>query len=42
MSTRQLIQFVLLLVAVGAWISYAEHPSARNLKRAIADTLPLA
>jgi len=38
-STRQLFQFVLLLIAVGAWINFAEHPTARNLKRAIRESL---
>ena len=32
---------VLVMVAVGAWINYAEHPTAKNLKRAIIDTLEL-
>jgi hypothetical protein len=39
MSSRQIWQAVLLLIAVGAWINYAEHPTARNLRRAIIDTL---
>ena len=33
--------YVLLLIAVGAWINYAEHPTAKNLKRAVLDTLEL-
>jgi hypothetical protein len=41
MSLRQLLQFLLLLIAVGAWITYVEHPNQRNLKRAIRDTLAL-
>lgn len=41
MSSRQVWQFVLFVIAVGAWINYAEHPTARNLKRAIRDTLAL-
>jgi hypothetical protein len=32
---------VLVLVAISAWINYAEHPSARHLKRAVIDTLEL-
>jgi len=32
---------LLVLIAVGAWINYAEHPTARNLKRALIDTLEL-
>jgi hypothetical protein len=39
MSEKQLIQFALLLIAAGAWVTYAEHPTARNLRRAIQDTL---
>ncbi len=28
----------LLLIAAGAWLMYAEHPTARNLRRAISDS----
>ena len=41
MSTKQLLQFVLLLVAAGAWIAYAEHPTAKTLKRAVITTLEI-
>jgi hypothetical protein len=30
-----------LLVASAAWIAYAEHPTAQNLRTAIIDTLNL-
>jgi len=36
------IQALLLLaLAAAAWIRYADHPTARNLRVAIADTLSL-
>jgi hypothetical protein len=41
MNAKQLWQAALFLIAVSAWINYAEHPTARNLRRAIVDTLSL-
>lgn len=32
---------LLLALAVAAWVRYAEHPTAHNLRTAIADTLSL-
>lgn len=31
----------MLILALAAWIKFAEHPTARNLRRAIGDTLSL-
>jgi hypothetical protein len=31
----------LLLIAASAWVAFAEHPTARRLRIAIADTLGL-
>jgi hypothetical protein len=30
-----------LLLTVSAWAAFAEHPSARNLRRAVIDSLEL-
>jgi hypothetical protein len=38
-NERQMFQALLAVIAVGAWINYAEHPTARNLRKAIRDTL---
>lgn len=38
---RELWALVALLLVAGAWISFAEHPTARRLRIAIADTLSL-
>lgn len=39
---RMKLQHVLVgVVAVAAWVAWAQHPTARNLRTAIADTLPL-
>lgn len=32
---------LLLALAAMAWVRYADHPTARNLRTAIADTLSL-
>jgi hypothetical protein len=38
---RELWALFALMLAVGAWISFAEHPTARRLRVAILDTLSL-
>jgi hypothetical protein len=38
---RELWALFALLLAAGAWISFAEHPTARRLRIAIGDTLGL-
>ena len=40
-SNKQILFWVGVIVTAAAWINYAEHPTARNLKRAIIDTLEL-
>jgi hypothetical protein len=40
-NTNQVIGAALVLIALAAWINYAEHPTARNLRRAVIDTLEL-
>jgi hypothetical protein len=38
----QRVEFWLLVLLAGlAWIRFADHPTARNLRAAIADTLGL-
>jgi hypothetical protein len=32
---------VMALIAIGAWVGFAEHPSASNARTAIIDTLSL-
>jgi hypothetical protein len=32
---------VVITVAALAWIAFAEHPTAANLRRALSDTVPL-
>jgi hypothetical protein len=39
--TSDLIVMIGIAVAAAAWIGFAEHPMARNLRRAIIDTLEL-
>lgn len=41
MNTRNLVLALFVALAASAWAAYAEHPTARNLRRAISDTLPL-
>lgn len=38
---KELLWLAAVLTAAGAWIAYAEHPTARNLRVAIIDTLGL-
>ena len=38
---NELTALLLLALAAAAWVRYAEHPTARNLRVAIADTLGL-
>jgi hypothetical protein len=38
-SVKELYQVIFLLIAIGAWIGFAEHPTAQNLRKAIRDTL---
>jgi hypothetical protein len=38
---KELEMLLLAAVAAGAWITFAEHPTARNLRAAIIDTLDL-
>ncbi len=30
-----------IIVTAGAWVAFADHPTARNLRRAIIDSLAL-
>lgn len=39
--SEQDIFWLLAAIAAAAWIRFAEHPTARNLRAAIADTLDL-
>lgn len=39
---KQIPLILLAAIAGLAWLRFAEHPSAKNLRTAIADTLPLA
>lgn len=41
MSTNQVIFVAMVVMAAAAWVSFAEHPTARNLRVAIAHTLRL-
>ncbi len=41
MSQARLVFVITISLAALAWLSYAEHPTAKNLRSAIADTLPL-
>ena len=38
---KELEMLLLTAIAAGAWITFAEHPTARNLRAAIIDTLDL-
>lgn len=40
-TLRELWWLFALLLATSAWISFAEHPTARRLRIAIGDTLSL-
>jgi hypothetical protein len=35
------VAFILCCLAAAAWVRFADHPTARNLRAAIADTLAL-
>ena len=37
--TKQMVFYLGIALTAAAWISFAEHPTARNLRTAIADTL---
>ena len=41
MNTGNLWRMLLVVVCVSAWVGVAKHPTARNLRAAVADTLPL-
>jgi hypothetical protein len=41
MSDENVVWWVMAAVAAAAWVRVAEHPTARNLRKAIADTLGL-
>ena len=41
MTSAQLRMLLLCGLAAAAWVTFAEHPTAKNLRTAIADTLPL-
>jgi hypothetical protein len=41
MSDQEILWWVAAAIAAGAWVRFAEHPTARNLRAAIADTLGL-
>src|SRR5262249_23543806 len=40
-SKNQILFWIGVAVTAAAWINFAEHPTVRNLKRAIIDTLEL-
>jgi hypothetical protein len=39
MTTNQLLSLLALFGAAAAWVAYAEHPTARNLRRAVIASL---
>lgn len=41
MSDENLLWWLIAAIAAAAWVRYAEHPTARNLRKAISDTLDL-
>jgi hypothetical protein len=41
MSANQIYMLVAGAIAAMAWITFAEHPTARNLRIALQDTLGL-
>jgi len=41
MNTNKLVFLLTVAIAVAAWLTYAEHPTGRNLRAAIIDTLGL-
>lgn len=41
MSDQDILLCMMAAIAAAAWVRFAEHPTARNLRAAIADTLDL-
>ncbi len=41
MNAKRLVFLLTVGIAAAAWLTYAEHPTARNLRAAIIDTLGL-
>jgi hypothetical protein len=41
MTTNQLLGALAVAIAATAWVGFAEHPTARNLRRAVVATLAL-
>ncbi len=41
MTTSKAIVLLTVALCAVSWVSYAEHPTARNLRAALRDTLPL-
>lgn len=41
MNINQIMFALAVAVVAGAWVTFAEHPTARNLRRAVIDTLEL-
>ena len=37
----KVVALVLGFIAAAAWVNFAEHPTARNLRTAVVDTLAL-
>jgi hypothetical protein len=38
---REVWWLVAVAIAAAAWLTFAEHPTARNFRRAVQDTLDL-
>lgn len=41
MSKKEVLYLIAVAASAMAWINYAEHPTARNLKRALISSLSL-
>jgi len=41
MTIKQIAYLAMVGMAVMAWVQWAEHPTARNLRRALTDTMTL-
>lgn len=39
--SNQALYAIGVVIATAAWVAFAEHPTAKNLRRAIIDTLEL-
>ena len=39
---KKLLFAVGVLIAAGAWVKYADHPTAKNLRKALWDTFQVA